>query len=91
MGSIVSGTAGPSRQDKLGVSGQISYTLDRTVPCSVALRTTPPGTPPISRPYTLEDLLRGLRFALLPRFDDYHRLVAAARVDVPAMYGAPGI
>jgi hypothetical protein len=57
----------------------------------VALRTTPPGAAPPSPPYTLEDLLAGLRFALLNRFDDYDRLIAAARVDVPAMYGAPGI
>jgi hypothetical protein len=33
----------------------------------------------------------GLRFALPNRFDDYDQLVASARVDVPAMYGAPGI
>ena len=57
----------------------------------VALRTAPPGTAPPSPAYTLEDLLAGLRFALPNRFDDYDRLVAAARVDVPAMYGAPGI
>lgn len=57
----------------------------------VALRSAPPGTTPPSPAYTLEDLLRGLRYALPPRFDQYDHLVAAARVDVPALYGAPGI
>lgn len=57
----------------------------------VALRTPPPGTTPPSPAYTLEDLLAGLPYALPPGFDDYDRLAAAARVDVPTLYGAPGI
>lgn len=57
----------------------------------LALRTAPPGATPPSPAYTLEDLLAGLPYALPPGFGDYDRLVAAARVDVPAMHGAPGI
>jgi hypothetical protein len=57
----------------------------------VALRTAAPGGTPPSPAYTLEDLLAGLRYALPPGFGDYDRLADAARVDVPTMYGAPGI
>lgn len=57
----------------------------------VALRTAAAGAAPPSPAYTLEDLLAGLPYALPPGFADYDRLVAAARVDVPALYGAPGI
>jgi len=57
----------------------------------LALRTAPPGATPPSPAYTLEDLLSGLRYAQPPGFTDYDLLVAAARVEVPTLYGGPGI
>lgn len=57
----------------------------------LALRTAPPGTAPPHPPYTLEDLLTGLPYAMPPGFDDVDRLAAAARAEVPALYGQPGI
>ena len=72
-----------------------SWRQSRSITCSKSRgapdTTSPAGATPPSPPYTLEDLLAGLPYALPPGFGDHDRLVAAARVDVPAMYGAPGI